>query len=343
MCCGLTLNSGPEFDAAALEKTEMNGKSEPGSLHDDDDGHDHPGHGHRGHHHGHAHPKVTDEKRIAWAFLLIVGFMVIEVAGGLISGSLALLADAGHMVSDAAALAMSWTAIRVGRRPADANRSYGYRRLEVLVAFVNGCALFVVAGWIVFEAVRRFTAPVHVLGGTMLFVAAAGLLANIFAFLILNGGNRTNLNMRSAWLHVLGDLVGFIVTIIAAAIILETGWSPIDPILSVLVALMILRGAYGVVKESAHILLEGTPTHLPAELLRKDILDTVPAVADVHHIHVWSLTAEQPVVTLHARCKVDSDARQIMIAINGRLREKFGVAHATIQIDLAGACDEPHC
>ena len=312
-------------------------------------GHEHSDHGHDSHdhdhhhHHGHAHPKVTDERRIAWAFILIVGFMVVEVAGGLISGSLALLADAGHMVSDAAALAMSWTAIRVGKRPADAGRSYGYRRLEVLVAFVNGCALFVVAGWIVFEAVRRFTAPVHVLGGTMLVVAAVGLFANIVAFLILNGGNRENLNMRSAWLHVLGDMAGFIVTIIAAGIILKTGWSPIDPLLSVLVALMILRGAYGVVKESAHILLEGTPSHLSAELLRNDLLAAVPLVVDVHHIHIWSLTAEQPVVTLHMRCAADSDASQIMTAINKRLREKFGVVHATIQIDLADACDEPNC
>ena len=286
---------------------------------------------------------MTDEKRIAWAFLLIMGFMIIEIAGGLISGSLALLADAGHMVSDAAALAMSWTAIRVGRRPADADRSYGYRRLEVLVAFVNGCALFVVAGWIIFEAARRLTVPVHVLGGTMLIVAAAGLLANIVAFAILNGGNRSNLNMRSAWLHVLGDLVGFIVTIIAAAIIFKTGWSPIDPILSVLVALMILRGAYCVVKESAHILLEGTPSNLSAELLRADLLAAVPSVADVHHIHIWSLTAEQAVVTLHARCKMDSEASATMAAINRRLREKFAVGHATIQIDLAGACDEPNC
>ena len=267
--------------------------------------------------------------------------MGIEVGGGLIAGSLALLADAGHMVSDAAALGMSWTAIRVGKRPADASRSYGYRRLEVLVAFVNGCALFVVAGWIVFEAVRRFSAPVPVLGGTMLIVAVAGLLANIVAFLILNGGNRANLNMRSAWLHVLGDLVGFIVTIIAAGIILETGWSLIDPILSVLVALMILRGAYGVVRESSHILLEGTPSNLSADAMRGDLLAAIPAIADVHHIHIWSLTAEQPVVTLHVRCVSDNDASRIMTAVNQRLREKFGVAHATIQIDPAGAATSP--
>src|SRR5579883_3328214 len=216
--------------------------------------------GHHGHgnHHGHSHGAgVTDERRIGWAFIIIFLFMFIEAAGGLIAGSLALLADAGHMVSDAAALGMSWVALRIGKRPADAVRSYGYQRIEVLVAFVNGCTLFVIAGWIVFEAVRRFTAPVPVLGGTMLAVAIAGLLANIIAFFVLNGGNRNNLNMRSAWLHVLGDLLGFIVAIIAAGIILWTGWSPIDPILSVLVALLILKSAAGIVRSSAHILLEG--------------------------------------------------------------------------------------
>lgn len=318
-------------------------KLETGHDHDDDHDHaSHAGHSH-GHSHGHAHPKVTDEGRIAWAFVIIITFMVIEVIGGLLSGSLALLADAGHMVSDAVALGMSWAAIRVGRRPADAGRSYGYKRLEVLVAFVNALALFVVAGWIMFEAVQRFQSPVHVLGKTMLIVAVAGLLANIVAFLVLNGGNRENLNMRSAWLHVLGDLLGFVVTIIAAGVILWTGWSPIDPLLSVFVALMILRGAYGVLKESAHILLEGTPSHLSVAAVRSDLLANVSGVTDVHHMHIWALTAEQPLVTLHARCAQGAEPAPVIAAINARLREKFGVAHATVQIDMGENCDEPNC
>ncbi|MBV8651616.1 MAG: cation transporter, partial [Alphaproteobacteria bacterium] len=177
--------------------------------HADDHGHGHHGHGHHGHSHHHG-AGTTDERRIFAAFLIIAVVMVVEVLGGLLSGSLALLADAGHMVSDAAALGMSWLALRIGKRPADAERSYGYRRFEVLVAFVNGCTLFVIAGWIVIEAARRFLAPHPVLGGTMLAVAVAGLVANLVAFLVLNGGNRNNLNMRSAWLHVLGDLVGFV-------------------------------------------------------------------------------------------------------------------------------------
>lgn len=330
---------------SANDRKHAQGHEHHGDIdHPHDAEHEHStGHHGHGNHHGHSHGAgVTDERRIGWAFIIIFLFMFIEAAGGLIAGSLALLADAGHMVSDAAALGMSWVALRIGKRPADAVRSYGYQRIEVLVAFVNGCTLFVIAGWIVFEAVRRFTAPVPVLGGTMLAVAIAGLLANIIAFFVLNGGNRNNLNMRSAWLHVLGDLLGFIVAIIAAGIILWTGWSPIDPILSVLVALLILKSAAGIVRSSAHILLEGTPPGLDLNALRADLAVAVPAVAEVHHVHAWSLTAEQSLVTLHVRCTPDADPVTVIPAINSRLKDRFGVAHSTIQIDPADCPDEHH-
>src|SRR5215469_7465116 len=301
---------------------------------------DHHGHDH---HHGHSHgAAATDERRIGWAFIIIFAFMLVEVVGGLMAHSLALLADGGHMVSDAAALGMSWVALRLGKRAADAERTYGYKRLEVLVAFVNGCTLFVIAAWIVFEAIRRFAAPSEVLGGTMLVVAIAGLLANIVAFLVLNSGNRENLNMRSAWLHVLGDLLGFVVAIIAASVILLTGWSPIDPILSVVVAILILKSAAQIVKSSAHILLEGAPPGLDLGELRADLAAVLPAVAEVHHVHAWSLTAEQPLVTLHVRCTPDADQKSIIPAINKRLKERFGITHSTIQIDCADCLDEYH-
>ena len=312
---------------------------------DDHDDHEHGRDHHHahGHHHGHSHGVgVNDERRIGWAFIIIFVFMLIEVIGGLMAGSLALLADAGHMVSDAAALGMSWAALRLGKRAADAERTYGYKRLEVLVAFVNGCTLFAIAGWIVFEAIRRFAAPVEVLGGTMLVVAIAGLLANVAAFLVLNGGNRENLNMRSAWLHVLGDLLGFVVAIIAAGVILLTGWSPIDPILSVVVAILILKSAAQIVKSSAHILLEGAPPGLDLSELRADLAAALPAVAEVHHVHAWSLTAEQRLVTLHVRCTTDADQKSIIPAINKRLQERFGITHSTIQIDCADCLDEYH-
>ena len=302
----------------------------------DDAGHDH------GHHHGHSHGMgVTDERRIASAFFIIFSFMIVELIGGLAAGSLALLADAGHMVSDTVALGMSWAALRLGKRGADAERSYGYKRFEVLVAFVNGCTLFVIAGWIIYEAIRRFTAPVEVLGGTMLAVAIAGLLANFVAFLVLSG-NRQNLNIRSAWLHVLGDLLGFVVAIIAAGIILATGWSPIDPLLSVVVAVLILRSAYQIVKSSAHILVEGVPPGLDLNAVRADLSTALPEVADVHHVHAWCLTAEQPLVTLHVRCKPGADPTAIVPAINRRLKERFGIAHSTVQVDPPDCEDENH-
>ena len=301
--------------------------------------HDHAGqrHDHAGHHH---HGAGANERSIALAFAILFVFMVIEGVGGVLSGSLALLADAGHMVSDVAALGMSWLAIHVGKRPADAARSFGYKRLEVLAAFVNGCALFLIAGWVVFEAVRRFAAPVPVVGHLMLAVAVAGTLANVIAFLVLSGGDRANLNVRSAWVHVLGDLIGQIAAVIAASVILATGWYPIDPILSVFVALVILRSAYGIVRSSSHILLEGTPPGLDLDVMRDDLKSVIPATADVHHMHVWSLTAEQPMITLHVSCVADEDAQSMMSAIRARLREHYGISHSTIQVEPFG-CDDP--
>ena len=303
-------------------------------------GHQHA-HGHA-EDHGHAHgTKMTDERRIAVAFVVIFVFMLVEVVGGLIAGSLALLADAGHMVSDAAALGMSWAALRVGKRPADAARTYGYHRFEVLAAFVNGCTLFAIAAWIVFEAISRFRSPVPVMGGTMLIVAIAGLGANIAAFLILHGGDRQNLNMRSACLHVFGDIAGFLVAIVAAIVILWTGWSPIDPLLSIVITLVILKSAYQIVRSSAHILLEGVPENVDIEALRADLQSAVPPGAEIHHLHAWSMTSAQALVTLHVRSK-DGDPHAIIAAIKARLKDGYGITHSTIQIEAAD-CVDPEC
>jgi len=280
--------------------------------------------------------------RVAWACLIITTFLAVQVAGGIISGSLALLADAGHMVSDAIALAMSWAALRIGRRPADRLRSYGYRRLEVLVAFANGCALFVITAWIAFEALWRLATPRVVHGGSMLAVAAAGLLANAVAFLILSGGRRENLNLRSAWLHVLGDLLGFAITVVAAAIILATGWSRVDPILSLIVAALISRSAVQIVRSSGHILLEGTPPGLDMAQVREDLLANLPTLLDVHHVHCWSLTQEQQFITLHVRTTAEAELDSLVPAINRRLEHRFGITHSTIQVDHTECADEHH-
>lgn len=302
---------------------------------------EHAGHQH-GHHHGpggHAQG-VTDERRLLWAFAIIAVFMVVEVVGGVVSGSLALLADAGHMASDAAALAFSWLALRVGRRAATERLSFGYRRVEILAAFVNGLTLFLIAAWIVVEAVRRTLDPGPILGGPMLAVAVAGLVANIAAFVVLFKGSHENLNLRSAMLHVVGDLLGSVAAIVAAVIVLLTGWAPIDPLLSVLVAVIILRGAWGVVRSAGHILLEGAPPSLAIAEIKADLEQHVPLVCRVHHIHVWSITADRHLLTMHVVPRPDVAPQDVIAAASARLLERFGIDHVTIQVE-EGGCTDP--
>ena len=298
-----------------------------------DHGHDH-GHDHdHGHHHAPGEVTADNARRVLLALLLTGGFMLVEVVGGLLTGSLALLADAGHMLTDTAALAFAWMAFRVARRPNDARRTYGYHRFQVLAAFVNGVTLVAVVGWIVIEAVRRIFAPVEVLAGPMLAIAAIGLLVNLTALWILRGGDRANLNLEGAAVHVLGDLLGSAAAILAAAIILWTGWMPIDPLLSVLVALLVLRSAWFIVRRSSHILLEGAPDWLDVEALRRDLVAAVPQVDDIHHVHAWMLTNERPLMTLHATVNPGADSHAALLAIRGFLEQHYGVGHATIQIE----------
>ncbi|TFL08445.1 cation transporter [Pusillimonas caeni] len=311
--------------------------------HDHSHDHDHGGHGHAHHHHGpggHAHG-VTDERRLMRAFIIIAVFMVVEIAGGIWSGSLALLADAGHMASDAAALAFSWLAIRIGKRAATEQLSYGFRRVEILAAFVNGLALFAIAVWIVIEAARRWFEPGPILGGPMLAVAVAGLAANIAAFFVLFRGSQDNLNLRSAMLHIVGDLLGSVAAIVAALVILGTGWTPIDPILSVLVAVIILKSAWGVVRSAGHILLEGTPPGVSIPEIKDDLERHVSVVHDVHHIHVWSITADAHLLTLHVVPREGAAAQAVIGAVRARLAERFGIEHATIQVEESPCADLP--
>ncbi|WP_247887276.1 cation diffusion facilitator family transporter [Azospirillum sp. SYSU D00513] len=304
-------------------------------------GHSGQGHGHGDHdgHAGHSHtPAVTEvsERKVFWVMLLTGGFMVAEVVGGIASGSLALLADAGHMLTDSAALALAWFAFRLGRRPADARRSYGYHRFQVLAAYTNGISLFAIALWIAVEAIGRFYDPVEVMGAQMLVIATLGLLVNVVSFWVLHRGGEENLNVRGAAIHVLGDLLGSVGAIAAALIILWTGWMPIDPILSVVVVLLILRSAWKVTKESAHILLEGTPEGLDMIQVGAAVR-AVPGVLDVQHIHAWSLTGERRLITLHAFLEEAANPSETIIAINHTLKEQFGIDHATVQLER-GTC-----
>ncbi|HTH16387.1 MAG TPA: cation diffusion facilitator family transporter [Magnetospirillum sp.] len=301
------------------------------------DSHHHHHHSHDQDHHHHHH---GNERRVFWALLLTAGFMVVEVVGGVVSGSLALLADAGHMLTDAAALGLSLAAFRASRRPETLTHSYGQHRFQVLAAFLNGAALVGIAVWIAIEAVQRLFAPVPVLGGTMMVVAALGLAVNVVAFAILHGGDRDNLNMRGAALHVLGDMLASVGAIVAALVILWTGWTPIDPILSVLVSLLVLRSAWMLLSRSWHVLMEGAPVGVDVEELSAELVRRVPGVEGIHHVHVWMLTPEHPIITLHATIGAEADHDEALHALQAILSGHFDLGHATIQVERSH-CPNP--
>ncbi len=291
----------------------------------------------------HAHHDIPDnEKRLFRAMLLVGGFMVVEVIGGLLSNSLALLADAGHMLTDTASLALAWMAARTARRPASPLHTYGYHRLQIVAALINGVAFVAVVIWIAIEAVQRLLQPVEVYGDLMMGVAVIGLLVNVLAFAILHQGASHDLNLRGALVHVMGDLFGSVAAILAAGIILWTGWMPIDPLLSLFVALLILRSAWYVVRHSTHILIEGTPEDVDVEMLRRTLTEAVPAVQDIHHIHVWSLTPEWPMLTMHVTIDPKESCAEVLSRLKVILIERFEIVHSTIQIEPGCCFDERH-
>jgi cobalt-zinc-cadmium efflux system protein len=302
--------------------------------------HDHGAHGHS---HGPGHAHGADKVRVLIAAVLTAGFMVVEAAGGLLTGSLALLADAAHMLTDSVALLLAWYAFHLSARPGSARMTFGFDRWKTLVAYTNALAILAIGLWIVYEAAHRIMTPEPVLAGPMLWVALAGLAVNICAFLVLHGGNRESLNMRGAVLHVLGDLLGSVAAIIAAIVILSTGWTLIDPILSSLVALLLFRSAWSLMRESATLLLEGAPSGMDRDAIARDIETSVPGVREVHHVHLWSLDGERNMVTLHARLDEGTDTHSAVAAIKVRLASQHRIGHATVEpefdccADVAGA------
>ena len=296
---------------------------------------------HGSHDNGPGEVHANSERRMGFAALLTGSFMFVEVAGGIAAGSLALLADAGHMLTDFASLLLAWFAFRLSRRPADLQRTYGFDRFQVLIAFANGLALFVIAGWIVYEAAERLTGTPHVSGGIMVVVGTAGLLVNIVAFWLLQGADRENLNVRGAAIHVLGDLLGSVAALVAGAVILLTGWTPIDALLSILVAAIIVRSGWHVVAASAHILLEGAPKELDTREIGPDLVANIEGVEGVHHVHVWSITQSRRMVTLHAQICETEDSDRLVQAIKSRLKERFSLDHATVEVERCTCADEP--
>jgi len=282
----------------------------------------------------------SNMRRVTIALVLTGAFMIVEVVGGIISGSLALLADAGHMLTDTMALALAAVAFHVSKRPADTKLTYGYQRFQILAAFVNGLSLLFIVGWILYEAVNRFLMPREVMGETMLIVAAAGLVVNIISFTVLHGGDRDNLNIRGAALHVAGDLLGSVAAIVAAIIIIYTGWMQIDPILSVAVAILILKSAWVLVKRSAHVLLEGAPEWLDTEIMREHLIAKIPEVSSIHHVHVWGLTPQDLMLTMHVCVNTEpTNPTDIIRRVKAQLREEYGIGHSTIEIEMDDCAD----
>lgn len=294
--------------------------------------HDHSYHGHD-HAHHHALDDTTDgRRRIAIAALLTFSFMIAEVIGGVISGSLALLADAAHMLTDAGSLALAWLGFKLAERPADGRRSFGWARFKVLAAFVNGLALIVLAAWILVEAAQRLFDPQPVMGSLLLGVACMGLLVNIAAFFVLHGGDQDDLNMRGALWHVAGDLLGSVAAIAAAIVIIFTGWMPIDPLLSALVAIIIAVGGYRIVRSTGHILIEGVPAGLSTDRIKQDLNETIQGATMIDHIHAWALNESKYLVTVDVEAAPGACPETLRKAVKARLREAFSVDHTTVEV-----------
>ncbi len=300
-----------------------------------DQGHAH-GHAHA-HGHDHAHDHSHDLREVGRRRLLIVlgitaVFMVVELVGGILANSLALIADAAHMLGDVASLALAIFALWFSRRPATARRSFGYLRLEILAAFLNGATLIALSLLIYWQAWSRLRTPEVVEGGLMLAVAVGGLIVNIIGALLLHGASGHSLNVRGAYLHVLGDLLGSVGAIAAALVILYTGWMPADPIISAIVATLILFSSFRLVRESVDILLEATPSHIDLLELQRNI-ESIPGVVHVYDLHVWTLTSGFVAMSGHVVIDDIAAHRTVLDAIHQRMHDDYDINHVTVQIE----------
>ena len=278
---------------------------------------------------------MTDARRLGIALAVIFGFMIVEVIGGLLSGSLALIADAGHMATDAIALALALGAKWLAAKPASPALPFGYKRAQVLAAFVNGLGLFVLIGFLVIESVHRLREPSSIGAGLMLTVAVLGLAANVVAFVVLHGGDRHDVNMRGAILHVIGDILGSVAAIVSAVVILATGWVYADPIVTLIVCALIARSALALVRETGHVLLQGAPEAVDTEEMRETLLAAAPAATNIHDFRLWMITPRERELTLHVTVRDPAAAQATLAQLKRTLRERYGIVHSTIQIDAA--------
>lgn len=315
-------------------------------AHTHDDAHQHAARGHphthaadpAEHHHdahdhaSHEHFRELGRRRLMFVLSITAVFMFVEFIAGWFANSLALMADSGHMLSDVAALGLSAFALWFSRRPATSERTYGYMRIEILAALVNGATLIIISALILWQAWARLRHPQEVQGALMLAVAAAGLVINIIAALLLHSSSGHNLNLRGAYLHVLGDLLGSIGAIAAATIIILTGWMPADPIISVIVALLILGGAWRLVRESVDVLLESVPRHIDLGAVHA-ALRRIPGVEEVHDLHVWTLTSGYLAMSGHALIADPARHQETIHVVHEVMHREFGISHVTVQIE----------
>ncbi len=292
----------------------------------------HHGHSHAGHDHAHHHGGDGNARRLTIVLVLTALYALAEVVGGWISHSLALIADAGHMLSDVAALALSLFAVWISRRAPTPARSYGYHRTEILAALANAATLIAISVWICVEAWHRLSAPPTVDGRTVMAIALGGLLINLAGLWVLSGGRTSNLNVRGAWLHVAGDALGSVGTIAAGAAVAYLGWQWADPVASAIIAVLVCWSAWALLKESVDVLMESTPSGIDSDRVR-DALAGVDGVSAVHDLHIWSITSGQ--VSLSAHIDVDGTRpdRHILPDLCARLRDDFAITHVTLQLE----------
>lgn len=299
-------------------------------------GHDHP-HGPGGHNHA----AGANSRMLAWALALTTTFLVAELIGAFVFDSLALLSDAAHMFTDAAALAIALAAVKIGQRPADDTRTFGYRRFEILAAAFNALLLFAVAGYVLWEGVARFFDPVEVESTGMLVVATIGLLVNLVAMRLLAAGKDASLNVKGAYLEVWADMLGSVGVIAGALVIMATGWSWVDPLVAIGIGLWVLPRTWTLLRDTTHVLLEGVPRGIALGDVRA-VIAGVPGVAGVHDLHVWSVGGDDANASVHVRVGSGADADMVRCAVAELLAARFGIDHATIQTEREGCEDAAH-
>ena len=289
--------------------------------------------------HDHGTSEIRHERPLWWAFGLTLVFLIAEVIGGILTNSLALLSDAAHMATDVIALAISLVAVRLSRKPADAKRTYGYARMEAIGAMVNGLLLFAVAFYVLWEAAHRFSEPPEVASIGMMVIASLGLLVNLIAMRLLKAGSGESLNLKGAYLEVWADMLGSLGVIIAAVLIMVTGWRVVDPIVAVLIGLWVLPRTWTLLREAGQVLMQGAPTGLDIEIVRRALTEQ-PGVAQVHDLHIWALASRQPIMTAHLvltdpTLNVD-DLRR---TVTQMLEDRFDIGHATLQVESSDCGD----